>query len=202
MDTLYEEIGERFDLWVDGLPAPNTIPQTSAAINAQELDPAAAEARRARFFLPFVPNPTFSATLEYDWVKSEFYWTMSLQLSISILDRGERALSTLQRLETAEIARLQLESARESWNNTVRNAWEELALLDLDLQIQRLDLESQKEAAARNRSLFDGGFVTEERLISSELALSSAELQVARTANDYRIQKLRVNQYFAEGSSK
>jgi outer membrane protein TolC len=201
-NVLYEEVGDRFALWIAGLPEPNTIPTTSAAIDAQELDLAAAEARRRRSFLPYVPNPTFSATLGYDRDGGEWYWALSLQFSIAVVDRGERALSALQRRESAEIERLRLESARDSFQNAVRNAWEELTLIDLDLQILRLDLESQQEAAAKTRSLFESGFATEETLITSELALSGAELQVARAENDYRMQQLRVSRYFIEWSSQ
>lgn len=108
-DALYGEIGDRFDLWVEGLPEPDAIPTTSAAISAQELDLAAAEARRARSFLPYIPNPTFSATIGYDRELDEPFWTLSVQFSVTLLDRGERALSALQRRETADIERLRAE---------------------------------------------------------------------------------------------
>lgn len=74
--------------------------------------------------------------------------------------------------------------------------------MDLDLQILRFDLESQQESTARTRSLFEGGFVTEESLISSELTLSNAELQVERSVNDYRMQQLRLSRYFIDWSSE
>jgi hypothetical protein len=202
LSRLYEEIGARFDLWVADLPGAPAVPRSSAAIAATELDLVAAQARRARAFLPFVPNPTLSAALGYDTEAGRVFWGASLQISVPIIDRGERAVAALGRREAAEIERLRLESARASWETTVRGAWDELALLEIDLQVAKLDLEAQQEVTMRTRSLFEGGFVDEEALITSELALSGLELQVAEGLNDYRLQQLRLAQYFAVGSNE
>ncbi len=197
-DALYAEVDGRFDGWIALLPAANTLPESSQALAANELDLAAAEAKRSRSFLPYVPNPEISAQLGFDIKTRALYWGLSVQLSISILDRGERAIAALQRRETADIERSRLKVAREDLETAVRNAWDDLGLLEIDLQIAELDLANQQEAVERTRALFDGGFVTETSLLQAELSLSASELKVTSTSNDYRLGQLKLVRYFTQ----
>ncbi len=195
-DALYADILDRFDEWITDLPEPDTIPPTTADIEAQRLAVAAADARRAFAFLPYIPNPSLSATVSWDRDESELNWSIGLQFSVTLVDRGERAVAALERREGAEIERLRLDAAVEAFDRNVRTAWEELTLLELDSRIRALDLEDQIEATERTRDLFAAGFATEESLVSAELALSSAELTAERAEHSYRVQQLRVRRLF------
>ncbi len=195
-DALYDEILDRFDEWIAALPDRETTPEASPAIRAQQLTVAAADARRARSFLPYIPNPTFDASVTYDRDENEIGWSIGLRFSVPIVDRGERAFAALERRETAEIEAIRLDSAVDAFDRTVRSAWEELELLEIDTRIRQLDLEAQQESAERARALYEQGFATEETLISEELALSGARLQLERAMNSYRAQQLRVLRFF------
>ncbi len=198
-DELYAEILDRFDRWIAPLPDRELVPETSPGIRAQQLTVAAADARRSLSFLPYIPNPTFEASLTYDRDANELGWSIGMQFSVPIVDRGERAVAALGRRENAEIERLRLNASRDSLDRTVRTAWEELTLLEIQVRIDELDLEEQEEATERTRALYEEGFVTEESLISSELALSTARLGVERTMNSYRAQQLRVLRFYDSG---
>ncbi len=195
-DALYADILDRFDEWIADLPEPDTIPRTTAGIEAQQMTVAAAEARRAFAFLPYVPNPSLSASVSWDRDESELNWSIGLQFSVTLVDRGERAVAALERREGAEIERLRLDAAVEAFDRNVRAAWEELELLAIDSRIRALDLEDQTETTERTRELYAAGFATEESLVSAELALSSAELAAGRAEHDYRVQQLRVMRLF------
>ncbi len=195
-DSLYAEILDRFDDWVANLPQHGTFPGTSAGIEAQRLALAAAEKRRALAFLPYIPNPSLSASFTWDRDERELSWSLGLQFSVNLVDRGERAVAALERRENAEIERLRLDGAVESLDRTVRTAWEELTVLEIDSRIRALDLEDQTETTERTRELFAAGFATQESLVSAELALSSARLAAERAERSYRIQELRVMQLF------
>jgi len=195
---LYAEVDSRFDGWIADLPAADAIPESTRALAANELDLAAAEAKRSRSFLPYVPNPAFSAALGFDTRTQKLYWGFSIQLSVPIVDRGERAIAVLQRRETADIERLRLDAARKALETSVQNAWDDLELLDIDLRIAELDLANQREATARTHMLYDGGFATETTLLSAELSLSASQLQVEDKSNEYRLGQLKLVRYFAE----
>ena len=198
-DELYAEILDRFDRWVAALPDREAVPEISPAIRAQQLTVAAADARRSLSFLPYVPNPTFDASLTYDRDANELSWSIGMRFSVPIVDRGERAVAALERRENAEIEALRLRTARDTFDRTVRTAWEELELLEIQARIDQLELEVQEDATERTRALYAEGFATEESLISSELALSTARLQVERTMNSYRAQQLRVLRFYETG---
>ncbi|TVR59721.1 MAG: TolC family protein [Spirochaetaceae bacterium] len=195
-DALHAEVIARFDDWTRSLPTAEAKPDSSATIEAQRLSLAAAEARKSVSFLPYVPNPTLSANLSYDRDQNRLDWRLGLQFSVTILDRGERAVASLERRENATIERLRLDAALESLDRSVTTAWEDLTILELDREIHRIDLEAQRETTKTTQELFGHGFVTNEALTASELALSAAELQLERTENNYRIQQLRVLRFF------
>lgn len=195
-DVLHADVIARFDDWTRRLPTAETKPDSSATIDAQRLALAAAEARGALSFLPYVPNPTLTANLSYDREENRFDWRLGLQFSVTVFDRGERAVLSLERRENATIERLRLDAAFESFDRSVRTAWEDLTMLELDRQIHRIDLEAQRETTETTRELYGHGFVTNEALTASELALSAARLQLERTENNYRVQQLRVLRFF------
>ncbi|TVQ26854.1 MAG: hypothetical protein EA382_04765 [Spirochaetaceae bacterium] len=195
-ESLYAEVDRRFSEWLAALPADTVIPETTRGVQAQELTLAAAEARSRLSFLPYLPNPTLSASLTWDRDDGSVDWSLGLQVSVPLLDRGERALASFERRESARIERLRLEQARDSLGRTLTNAWEDLDLLSIDLRIAELDLEVQEESAARTRDLYDRGFATEPALVSAELGLSAARLQVERLSDSYRLAQLRIARYF------
>ena len=196
-DQLYRAIQARSDAWVSSVPGMDAAIPVPASIKAQELELAALEKKKAFSILPYLPNPSVSGQIVYDLKKETFNWNLGLIFSITLLDKGERALSALQRRENAEIEALRLEASKKSLADTIRQARDRLALLDLDRRLKALDVEDKLEAEAKLKSLFEGGFTTEENLIIGNTDVTVVRLEAIKIDHDILIQKLRLAQYFS-----
>ncbi len=195
--TLYFDLLSRNAAWTADIPESNTSPTSSPAILAQELDLAAAEKRKAFYLLPWLPNPSLSAQVSYDQEQAKFNWGLGLQLSVVLLDKGERALNSLQRKENVTLAKLRLESAQKSLGDNVRQARERLEILELDKQIQALDVEDEVDNVVLLKALLADGFTNEENLVIGQIDLSIAQLDAIKIEHDLMVQKLKLAQYFA-----
>lgn len=193
-DALYEELLVLAASWTAAVP--ETDPVDSAAIRAQELECAAAEKRRAFPILPYLPNPSLTAGLSYDVDGAAFHWGLTLQFSAVVLDKGERELAALRRLENADLERIRLDAAKKSLGDTVRQARGSLAVLELDRRIQDLDIADAKDNAARLKALYEGGYISEEDLVVGRIDLSIEELDALKIDNDVLIQKMKLVQAF------
>jgi outer membrane protein TolC len=198
-ETLYSDLLSRSTAWTAGLPDNGnaSAPATSPTIRAQELDLAAAEKRKAFSLLPWLPNPALSAQVSYDQKQATFNWGLGLQLSVVLLDKGERALNSLQRTENVALARLRLESARKSLGDGVRQARERLEILELDKRIKALDVEDEWDNVTLLKALLAEGFTNEENLVIGQIDLSIAQLEAVKIEHDLLIQRLKLAQYFA-----
>ena len=105
-EALYPGVRQLVEGWVRALPRKGTLPPESAELEALRLELAAAERQRSLWFLPYLPNPTLSASLGYDLDKPGLTWQVSLLFSADLLDRGERAAEASARREAPELARI------------------------------------------------------------------------------------------------
>ncbi|MDP3179199.1 MAG: TolC family protein [Spirochaetaceae bacterium] len=164
----------------------------SAEIRALELEAEAAEKRSALAILPYIPNPTFAASLSYDVDQAELDWGLSLQFSVTLLDKGERALSTLQRKENAALARLALAAEEKSLAADAKKAGNSLTSLELDREIKALDIEDEEENVATLESLFAGEYTSEENLVIGRIDLSVVRLEAQKIDSDILLQKMKL----------
>jgi len=195
--TLYSDLQSRSLAWTAGIPDIGDSPTQSPTIRAQELDLAAAERRKAFSLLPWLPNPTLSAQVSYDPEQAKFNWGLGLQLSVVLLDKGERALNSLQRKENVALSRLRLENAQKSLGDDVRQARERLEILELDKSIKTLDVEDELDKVDMLKALLADGFTNEENLVMGQIDLSIVQLEAMKIGHDLTIQKLKLAQYFA-----
>ena len=195
-EALYPEVQERVRGWVRAMPGKGTPPPDSAELAAQRLELAAAERERSLWFLPYLPNPTVSASLAYDLDKPGLSWQVALLFSTDIVDRGERAVASSARREGPDLARLGLESAQRSLERSVASAWNALEVLDLDRRIQALDVEDARELVKQWKELFARGFVTEEDVVMVEIDLAVEELDAVEIEHDYLRKQLELLPYF------
>jgi outer membrane protein TolC len=193
-EALYPRVREMVEGWVRALPRKGVPPPESAEIAALRLELAAAERERSLWFLPYLPNPTVSASLGYDLDEPGLTWQVALFFSTDLVDRGERAAAASTRREAPELARLGLESAERSRQRAVASAWNALEVLDLDRRIQALDVEDAREIAAQWRELFARGFITEEDVVMAEIDLAVAELDAVEIEHDILRKQLELLQ--------
>jgi hypothetical protein len=195
-EALYPEVQERVEGWVRELPGNEAPTPESAEVAAQRLELAAAERERSLWFLPYLPNPTLSASLAYDLEKPGLSWQVSLLFSTDVVDRGERAVASSARREGPDLARLGLESAERSLERSVASARNALEVLDLDRRIQALDVEDARQIVEQWQELFARGFVTEEDVVMVEIDLAVEELDAVEIEHDYLRKQLELLPYF------
>lgn len=198
-EALYPGVRELVEGWVRALPPRGTRPPESAELAAERLELAAAERERSLWFLPYLPNPTLSASLGYDMDKPGLTWQVSLLFSTDLLDRGERAAAASARREAPELARIGVASAERSRERSAASAWDALEILDIDRSLQALDIEDAREIAEQWRELFARGFVTAEDVVMVEIDLAVEELDAVRIEHDALRKQLELLQLF--GSS-
>ena len=195
-EALYPEVRELVEGWIRALPPQGARPSESAEVAAERLELAAAERERSLWFLPWLPNPTLSASLGYDLDKPGLTWQVSLLFSTDLLDRGERAAEASARREAPELARIGLASAERSRERAATSAWNALEVLDIDRRLQALDIEDAREIAEQWRELFARGFVTEEDVVMVETDLAVEELDAVRIEHDALKKQLELLQLF------
>jgi hypothetical protein len=201
VDPLYAEMAQQLPVLIGELPDSGSVPEDSADIAAQRLVAEAASLRGSSWFLPYLPNPRLSASLEYDLEDSQLSWGFGVQFSVAILDRGERRSAALRRRETAELEELKLQAAVDTMRQRVADAWHALTLLELDREIAEIDLQIQEEETATAQSLYEAGFTGERAYVESQIDLERARLRFQRARHDYQIQRLRVAGYFGSRSN-
>jgi hypothetical protein len=199
IDLLYEQVRLLGEEWRTSLPMRGTIPGITQAILARELELQAAVQKKNFWFLPYLPNPNFSAGIYYNQNQGNLDWMVGMQFSLTILDRGERDLQAYQRRETATLAQIRLDAAHKSQEQSVRTAWDNLDILALDRALKALDVADEEDNVVLQRALVDRGFATQESLVTAEIDLSVEHLELLKIEHDLLVQELRLLRFFGTG---
>ncbi|MDX9827489.1 MAG: TolC family protein [Spirochaetia bacterium] len=194
LESLLSDLMSLQDEWVKGIEL--NAPETSLGIEALALSFEAAEKRQDFALLPYLPNPNLTAELFYDTSARSLDWAVSFSLSYDIADKGRKSLEALKRKEYPDIYRAKLAEAKKSFSEGVRTIQSNIESLELDLKIQQLDIEDAQDELATLQALYQGGFVSEESLVISQIDLSVERLEAERIENDILMQKLNLAKYF------
>jgi outer membrane protein TolC len=196
METLYAEVRTWLSDAVSDLPEPGTVPQDVQSIRALTLELAAAQRESDRWFLPFVPNPTVTASVGFDTATQSVEWGVSVKVGATVLDRGEREVEAAGRRAAERIAELQLRQSKEALRETVSGLWGTLLVQQIDLRLAELDLEDAQAQLRTTEKLHDQGFATAEELISAEIDVSLRELSLLSAEHARLTTELRLLEYF------
>jgi hypothetical protein len=183
--------------WVKGIES--SVPETSLSIEALVLSLQAAEKRQAFGLLSYLPNPSITAEISYDTSARSLDWALSFSLSYDVADKGKRSLEALKRKEYPEIYRAKLAEAKKSLSEGVRTIQSSIESLELDLKIQRLDVEDAQDELTIMQALYEGGFTSEENLVIAQIDLSVERLEAEKIEYDILMQKLNLAKYFEIG---
>ena len=183
--------------WVKGIES--SVPETSLSIEALVLSLQAAEKRQAFGLLSYLPNPSLTAEISYDTSARSLDWALSFSLSYDVADKGKRSLEALKRKEYPEIYRAKLAEAKKSLSEGVRTIQSSIESLELDLKIQRLDIEDAQDELTIMQALYEGGFTSEENLVIVQIDLSVERLEAEKIEYDILMQKLNLAKYFEIG---
>ena len=177
----------------------SSAPETSLSIEALVLSLQAAEKRQAFGLLSYLPNPSITAEISYDTSARSLDWALSFSLSYDVADKGKRSLEALKRKEYPEIYRAKLAEAKKSLSEGVRTIQSSIESLELDLKIQRLDIEDAQDELTIMQALYEGGFTSEENLVIAQIDLSVERLEAEKIEYDILMQKLNLAKYFEIG---
>lgn len=199
---LYDECMELLAELERQLPGPGEVPPEQPELAALRLNLEAAERQADLWFLPYLPNPVFSAGITYDKDTQALDWNISLGISVEIIDRGERSLQALSRKENAEIARLEYERTGRENAAARGQAWIRKDILSIDVELSELNLEDKQDLAEKTSALYDKGYVSEEEYILSGLELQLAELARMRSRNQYLRHLLNILNLYGIGKAE
>lgn len=192
VESLYKEIISTADRWKELLPKPNTIPTERKDIQAVELSMKAAEKEANFWILPYLPNPALSASLSYDLTDKAPVWSISMQFSLEVVDRGERSVESRIRRQGKTIEKLRLEEAKIELIRSVEKSWNRIDILSIDQEIKKLDLEDAGDALTEAEELHKKGFITKESLSLKELDFEMVELSLEKTRQQFHIEVLEL----------
>lgn len=197
IDALNSDVLGMRDTWTT--PIDDIAPTSSLEIHALECSLEAAKRRQTFSILPYLPNPSVTASLSYNLDKNTLDWGFSFSLSYDAIDKGERALNAYKRQEYPQIIALKLESARKNLADGVRKIQENLELLKLDRQIQDLTIADAKDAADLMARLYSGGFISEENYVIAQIDLAVETINGQKIDFDILLQKLNLASYYGAG---
>jgi len=193
-DILYEDVLRLQAQWIAAIEEKE--PKSTLTIRALELSLAAAEKRKAFSILPYLPNPSITASVNYDTDKNKLGWGLSFKLSYDAINKGQNSLDALKREEYPTIYKIKLEDARDELTDGVRIIKDTLKSLELDRKIKQLDIADAEEDMKIAERLYNGGYASEEDLVITQIDLSIEKINAQKIDYDILIQKLNLAHYY------
>ena len=193
-DALYEDVLRLQAQWIAAIEEKE--PKSTLTIQALELSLAAAEKRKAFSILPYLPNPSITASVNYDTDKNKLGWGLSFKLSYDALNKGQNSLDALKREAYPTIYQIKLDDARDELTDGVRIIKDTLKSLELDRKIKELDIADAEEDMQIAERLYNGGYASEEDLVIARIDLSIERIDAQKIDYDILIQKLNLAHYY------
>ncbi|MBN2050032.1 MAG: TolC family protein [Spirochaetales bacterium] len=194
--TLFRQAQEAAKDWLEGFPQPMNLPDSSLAEEAQEHTLAAAELEKRRWIFDYLPNPWIGFALDYTFPDGRLDWSLSLQFSFTLLDRGERALAVFRRDEQPELERLRLIQTRKNLERDFRQALMGYELLEFDLQLQEFAVEEAVEEEEYAERLYRAGFTSREAFTLAQMDREAEELTMTELRYTMLLRKLELLAFY------
>ncbi len=195
-EALYQDVLGLQEGWLGSING--ETPTTSKTIRSIEISLAAAEKKETLSILPYLPNPTITASLYYDTDKSKLEWGLTFKLSYDVFNKGKNSLSVLQRQEYPKIYRIKLSDAQRELKENLRKISETLQSLELDKKIKEIEIADSQDEAIRQEKLYKNGFVSKEDYTTAQIDLETLQLDLQKIDFDILIQKLTLARYYEE----
>ncbi|MBN2440544.1 MAG: TolC family protein [Spirochaetales bacterium] len=161
LDRYYAAVEEMGPEWEKQLPGLEGAVEKRKDLDSLEASLLAAQAKADISFLPFLPNPTFFASLTYNTGENQLDWGIGFTFSIPVLDHGERSLETRKREQGETIAKLTLENKKTEISNTIKSDLHEIDVLKIDLDILALDYQDAHDALTEAEKLYEKEIINE-----------------------------------------
>ena len=167
-------------------------------LKALILNEEASNIQKKFWFLPYLPFSTltlkvqpFTSDENDEWKPS---WSIGLDFQLTIFDKGERKLASDNM--KSNLANLTYEESLKQIEETIMGLETKRKTLNFDVSINQIDLKNAQEDYEKNIDLYKKGFITQDDLSLSEIALQMNKLNLENTENSLKVNELRLMQQY------
>lgn len=189
LEAIHEGINEEIYRETKELLSNITLPATTVEhredLKALEIQKKAEEIKKKTWFLPYLPDLTFS--FNYDFEKRT--WSIGIGLQLTLWDFGERKLEAEKR--KFQIVSLEYEEKIKEINDSINKSLTSIDNLRSQMKQEDIELNDLREVYETNRQLFEKGFLSEEDFILSELDYTEGKLTMENLENSLILEKLK-----------
>jgi len=215
LEAIHEGINEEIYRETKELLSNITLPATTVEhredLKALEIQKKAEEIKKKTWFLPYLPDLTFS--FNYDFEKRT--WSIGIGLQLTLWDFGERKLEAEKR--KSQIVSLEYEEELQNFENEISQILANIENIKIQFDLQKVTLTGQastyyglkelEKAYEQSKKLFEKGFLSEEDFILSELDYMEGKLTMENLENSLILEKLNyistlgydLEKFFKEG---
>ncbi|AJG40417.1 membrane protein [Thermotoga sp. RQ7] len=189
LEAIHEGINEEIYRETKELLSNITLPATTLEhredLKALEIQKKAEEIEKKTWFLPYLPDLSFS--FNYDFEEST--WSIGIGLQLTLWDFGERKLEAEKR--KFQIVSLEYEEKIKEINDSINKSLTSIDNLRSQMKQEDIELNDLREVYETNRQLFEKGFLSEEDFILSELDYTEGKLTMENLENSLILEKLK-----------
>lgn len=133
-----------------------------------------------------------NVSLSQDWSDDvlDVDWSVGLQLSIPVIDRGTRSARTEQAELGMEELRIRREQLVESIRQGVRTAARNLEAAEHEVHVSELRLEQTRNQAERARQEYEDGEAPRSEWLRAQVEVSSAEVALEQARTDLKLEAI------------
>ena len=161
-------------------------------VKAKELQYEAAREKAFLWFLPFVPNPSFSLNLFRN--DDKLKWSLSISLSFTIFDKGDNVTQSFSRKENEKISQIQLQNIRDSVGFSLENLMNSLKISKNNIELQKIEVEDSQRTLDTANELYKKGFESEDEMMLSKIGYQVSLIEFQHTQDDMLLILLRILQ--------
>lgn len=180
-----EEVYQKTRKFLEGVTLPATTLEYREDLKALELQKKAEEIEKKTWFLPYLPELTFS--FNYDFEDSE--WLIGIGFQMTLWDFGERKLEAEKR--KSQLVSLEYQEKVRNIENSLSQELVNIANLESQLRQKEIELEDLEESSKTNDQLFRKGFLSEEDYTLSKLDYVEGTLEKENLENSLILEKLK-----------
>ncbi len=180
-----EEVYQKTRKFLEGVTLPATTLEYREDLKALELQKKAEEIEKKTWFLPYLPDLTFS--FNYDFEENE--WSIGIGFQMTLWDFGERKLEAEKR--KSQLVSLEYQEEVKNIENSLNQVLVNIANLESQLRQKEIELEDLEESSKTNDQLFRKGFLSEEDYTLSKLDYVEGTLEKENLENSLILEKLK-----------
>ncbi|MDI3472044.1 MAG: hypothetical protein PWQ20_67 [Thermotogaceae bacterium] len=168
------------------------IPGTSKALREDLL--AAKYSKEAAFeksnlwYLPYLPNPSLGITFGYN--DGKFDWSISISLSYTLIDHGEKKFQSENRKVDSKIKELDYLNKQKKIVENISTIMNSIDSLMVQKELENLKIEDSSEQLEKDKKLLDKGFITALDFELSRIENEILKVEYQNIENEILIKKI------------